>query len=257
MTDPRVERVQGALTATAGGYLRNPGGPGTCTRCFTPTVSTPLCPQCRNQTALSGGPDLLAFMTYAGHFDPISQSGSVMRGYKNPAFPGGGTYRQTVALLAALGLVGHVACPGRLIGKPISAWCTVPSLPPKPSLSTHPLNDIVKQLAKPGSTEVTLTAAGTSSNPRSIDPAHFTATANAAGEHVLVIDDTWTGGGHATSAALAVRAAGATHVSVLIIARWLSIGWESTTTAWARQRLTAPDFDAAVCPWTQGACPPR
>lgn len=255
MTDPRVARIQDALVATAGGFLRNPGGPGTCTRCFTPTTSLPLCPQCRYTVTLAGMPDLLAMMTYAGYLDPITQSGRVMRGYKNPAFPGGGTYRQTVSLLAALGLIGHVDCPGRLTGTPVSAWATVPSLPPKHGQATHPLNEIVGQLAKQGAIEVTLTAAETASNPREINASHYTADGNAAGQHVLVIDDTWTGGGHATSAALAVRAAGGTHVSVLVLARWLSIGWEATTTAWARQRLIAPDFQPAVCPWTHGLCP--
>lgn len=255
MTDPRVAQVQHALIATAGGYLRNPGGPGTCARCFTPTASLPLCGACRYASTLADGPDLLGMITYAGHFEPISQSGRVMRGYKNPAFPDGGTYRQTVALLAALGILGHVACPGRIIGTPISAWATVSSLPAKPWQTSHRLNEIVGRLAKPGATEVTLTAATTVANPRDINVHHYTASPNAAGEHVLLIDDTWTGGGHATSAALAVRAAGATHVSILVLARWLSIGWEATTPQWARQRLTSPDFDADTCPWTQGTCP--
>ena len=255
MTDPRASRIQTALSATAGGFLRNPGGSGTCLRCFTPTDSLPVCSQCRYAESFVGKPDLVGLMTYAGYLDPITQSGWVMRGYKNPAYPGGGTYRQTVALLAALGLVGHVECPGRILGTHLSAWATVSSLPPKPGLTPHPLNDIVVQLAKAGSIEVTLTAATTVSNPRDINAGHYTASANAAGQHVLVIDDTWTSGGHAMSAALAVRAAGATHVSLLVLARWLSIGWEATTTAWAKNNLASPDFQPGVCPWTQGACP--
>lgn len=225
-------------------------------RCFTPTTSLPMCSQCRSAVAWDGMPDLIGMMTYAGHLDPIIQSGRVMRGYKNPAFPGGGTYRQTVSLLAALGLIAHVECPGRLVGAPLSAWAAVPSLPPKRGQATHPLNDIVRQLAKQGAPEVTLTAAQTVANPRGIAASHYTASNNAAGQHVLVIDDTWTtSGGHATSAALAVRTAGATHVSVLVLARWLALGWEATTPGWAKQRLTAPDFQPGICPWTQGGCP--
>jgi hypothetical protein len=255
VTDPRLARIQHALSATAGGFLRNPGGPGTCSRCFTPVVSPPLCPACRSAVARPGMPDLIGMLTYAGYLDPITQSGRVMRGYKNPAFPGGGTYRQTVTLLAALGLIGHVACPGHLTGTPITAWATVPSLPPKPYQARHPFNEIVGSLAKPGAVEVTLTAAASVANPRDINVKHYTASPAAAGHHVLIIDDTWTGGGHATSAALAARAAGATHVSVLVLARWLSIGWEATTTGWAKQRLTVPDFQPSLCPWTQDSCP--
>lgn len=255
MTDPRCPRIQAALSATAGGFLRNPGGPGTCTRCFTPTLSLPLCPKCRYAESLPDKPDLVGMITYAGYLDPITQAAWMMHGYKNPAYPGGGTYRQTVSLLAALGLVGHVECPGRILGTPVSAWATVSSLPPKPAFASHPLNDIVRKLAKDGATEVTLDAADGVLDPRDINASHYTASANAAGQHVLVIDDTWTSGGHATSAALAVRAVGATHVSVLVIARWLKLGWEETTTAWAKSRLTSPDFQPEVCPWTQANCP--
>ncbi|MGI5187655.1 hypothetical protein ACQEVI_05855 [Promicromonospora sp. CA-289599] len=193
-------------------------------------------------------------MAYASYLAPVTQSGHVMRGYKNLHISSP-VHRQTVALMAALGLLGHVICAGTLTGTPVSAWATVPSLPPKPDLTTHALNDIVGKLARPAAIEVTLTAAADSTNPRDANPSHYAASANAAGRHVLVIDDTWTGGGHATSAALAVRAAGATHVSVLVLARWLSDGWEQTTQQWAKQRLSAPDFNPDVCPWTQGLCP--
>lgn len=242
------------LATTAGGFLRNPLLDGTCVRCFTPTASRPFCGRCKSLIATPGGPDLLGIMSYAGYLAPITQSGHVMRGYKNPHIDAQ-VHRQTVALMAALGLLGHVACPGALIGSPVSAWATVPSLPPKPDLPTHALNGIVHKLARPDAIEVALTASVNPTNPRDVNAAHYVASASAAGRHVLIIDDTWTGGGHATSAALAVRAAGASCVSVLVLARWLSEGWEQTTPQWAKQRLSAPDFNSDVCPWTQGSCP--
>lgn len=254
MTDPRVAQVQQVLAYTAGGFLRNPVRTGTCVRCFTPTDSQPPCSRCRHLLTISGGPDLLAVMAYASYLEPITQSGHLMRGYKNPQIQTG-SHRQTVALMAALGLLGHAACPGALVGVPLSAWAVVPSLPPKPGLPKHPLREIVGKLARPGATEVTLTAAANVPNPRDVDASHYTASVNAAGKHVLLVDDTWTSGGHATSAALAIRAAGASHVSVLVLARWLAAGWELTTPQWAKQELTKPDFDTDVCPWTQGRCP--
>lgn len=193
-------------------------------------------------------------MAYASYLDPIAQSGHVMRGYKNPNIQSG-FHRQTVALMSALGLMGHVACPGALTGVPLTAWATVPSLPPKAELAKHALNDIVAKLARPGAVEVTLTSAASVSNPRDVRRDHYIADTSAAGQHVLVIDDTWTSGGHATSAALAIRAAGATHVSVLVLARWLTKGWELTTPQWAKQQLSEPDFNPDICPWTQGLCP--
>lgn len=255
MTDQRVAKIKRALVATAGGYLRNPGGPGTCTRCYTPTIAGPMCPDCRYAAAIQGGPDLLGFMSYAGYLDPITQSGHMMRGYKSQSIPQA-THWQTVALMSALALIGHVSCPGQLVGMPINAWATVPSLPPKPAMPVHPLHDIVQQLARPGASEVRLQAAVGVTAPRGINRDHFTVSDGATpGQHVLLIDDTWTSGGHAMSAALALRAAGAAHVSVLVLARWLSIGWEATTVAWAKQRLVAPDFQPDICPWTQASCP--
>lgn len=255
MTSAHVEDIQRALVATAGGFLRNPAGPNRCTRCFTPTLSSLRCTDCRTAANTQGAPDLLGFMAYAGHLDPIAQSGRVMRGYKYAGVPIG-THHQTVSLMSALALTGHVACPGRILGTPIAAWATVPSLPPKHGRPVHALNKIVKQLARPGATEVVLQASTNVLNPRAVNANHFSvAEGSPLGEHVLLVDDTWTSGGHATSATLSLRAAGVAHVSVLVLARWLSVGWEGTTTSWARQHLTAPDFQPDTCPWTQADCP--
>lgn len=253
MTDSRVQAVRQALVATAGGFLRNPVTSGTCTRCFTPIAAGSLCSRCRSHQAIGGGPDLLGVMAYAGYLDPISQSGYTMRGYKNPSIPRG-THWQTVTLLSALGLWGHVSCPGKLLGTPVTAWASVPSLPPKPQ--PHPLNEIARGLARPGSSEIVLQGSEHAADLRGVNPGHFTVVAgNPSGQHVLLIEDTWTSGGHLMSAALALHAAGAIKVSALALARWLSVGWEATTDRWARNELTLPDFQPDICPWTQGQCP--
>jgi predicted amidophosphoribosyltransferase len=44
------------------------------------------------------------------------------------------------------------------------------------------------------------------------------------GRHLLIIDDTWTTGGHAQSLALSARAAGAGAVTIVVLARWLDPG---------------------------------
>jgi hypothetical protein len=73
------------------------------------------------------------------------------------------------------------------------------------------------------------------------------------GRHVLVPDDTWTTGARAQSMSLTLRAAGASGVSVMVLARWLAPGWEAT----GAYLKTHPhrDFDPAVCPVTGGDCP--
>jgi predicted amidophosphoribosyltransferase len=252
--DERISQLKRALVTTAGGFLRNPVTQETCSRCFTPLATGTMCAECLRQTDLGSGPDLVGVMTYAGYLDPIRQSGYMMRGYKDPNFPEGAHW-QTVALLAALGLNGHINCPGKILGTPVSAWATVPSLPAKPS--DHPLNDIVRRLARQGAIELVLQGAARATNPRAINADHFIVVngSAAAGRHVLLADDTWTSGGHVTSAAMALRASGCEFISVLVLARWLSIGWADTTETWARSRLVLPDYQADVCPWTQAQCP--
>ena len=57
---------------------------------------------------------------------------------------------------------------------------------------------------------------------------------------MLLIDDTWTSGGHAQSAALALRQAGATRISALIVARWLT---DDLGIAPRSRTPSAPRFD--------------
>lgn len=70
--------------------------------------------------------------------------------------------------------------------------------------------------------------------------------------HVLLIDDTWTTGGHAQSAVLALRKAGASRVSLLVVARWLKEDYGNNKQFIASLRTR--DFNPGICPWTGGDC---
>ena len=71
---------------------------------------------------------------------------------------------------------------------------------------------------------------------------------------MLLVDDTWARGGHAQSAVLALRAAGAARVSVLVAARWINEDFGANATF--IRGLADRDYDPAVCPWTGSVCPP-
>jgi orotate phosphoribosyltransferase len=102
--------------------------------------------------------------------------------------------------------------------------------------------------------EIPLIAVEQVRDPRGARPDHFRAGEPVPpGAHVLVIDDTWASGGHAQSAVLALRAAGAGRVSVLVVARWLSR--EHRGTAEFLKELEHTDYDPVICPWTGGDCP--
>jgi hypothetical protein len=250
MADERaLDRLRSALVAKASGYLHNPVRRElvTCAVCTEPGPGYQLCYRCRLNRSQSRVrlADATAFLTYAV---PGRQSGYVMRGYK--ARPPIGEHRTIVTLLAVLGLTQHSSCAERLLAAPITHWAVVPSLPARPA--EHPLRPIVRTLA-PG-TELPLSAVSNTPNPRSVDPQHFRADAALPpGAHVLVIDDTWAGGGHAQSAALAARHAGASHVSVLVLARWLNEDYGSNARFLAD--FAGRDYNPQQCPWTGDRCP--
>lgn len=243
MSDPLA-----VLRAVAGGYLRNPvrAQRVTCADCLTPvSPAYKRCFACDGHRDRAGLTGPIAFLTYA---IAGQESGHLMRGYKarRPV----AEHRQVVGLLLRIALAGHATCAATLAGRPVTHWATIPSLPARPA--EHPLRGLVLGHA-PG-TEVTLRAAARAEQPRAVNPGHFTCGDSLDAEaHVVLIDDTWTSGGHARSAALALRQAGAARISALIVARWLTDDYQGTRQFLADLRKR--DYDPTMCPWTSARCP--
>lgn len=241
--------LRAVLTARAGGSLRNPvrQAGATCEVCTLPVLAHRLCFRCDGQSFRDGLADATAFLIYAVEGE---RSGSVMRGFKAPS-PVEEHYH-IVSSLVRLALAGHLECPGALAGGPVTHWAVVPSLPATPG--QHPLRQIVAETGL--DREVPLAAAAQAPYPQAVDPRHFSVPATLRRRsHVLLLDDTWTAGGHAQSAALALRGAGAGRVSVLVVARCLTK--ESGGNATFLRTLSGRDYDPGICPWTGGACPPQ
>lgn len=241
-----LTRLSALLVSRAGGYLRNPVRRDrvTCAICATPVAGYERCYRCMTQER-AGDADAVAFLTYAVSGQ---QSGYLMRGYKAPSPVE--EHRTVVTLLCLVGLSAHERCPAVLGGMAITHWATVPSLPAKPG--AHPLRAMVSR-AVPGR-EVPLVAAAAAADPREVNPDHFSAAIRMPpGSHVLLMDDTWAGGGHAQSAALSLRNAGAQRVSVLVVARWMKESYAGN--AEFLRSIAARDYDPRICPWTGGTCP--
>ncbi|MFE4966251.1 hypothetical protein [Streptomyces sp. NPDC056660] len=66
------------------------------------------------------------------------------------------------------------------------------------------------------------------------------------GEHVLLVDDTWTTGNHVQSAAAALKSAGAGAVAVVVLGRHLNRDYEATAAHIEQARLRRFSWD--VCP---------
>jgi len=96
--------------------------------------------------------------------------------------------------------------------------CVVPSGRGRPG--PHPMQELVRGcLALPWAALV----ARPGGNPwtRGLDPGRFRAPEPLAGAAVLLLDDTWTSGGTAQSAAMALKRAGARSVAVVVLGRHL------------------------------------
>lgn len=106
----------------------------------------------------------------------------------------------------------------------IQAIVTVPSLSGRDG--AHPLvRCVAKALGKidgsPPILELLEGQAIPEHSRRNVDPNHFTVKTTVP-KNVLIVDDTWTTGGHLTSAATALKHAGAKNVFGLALCRWLS-----------------------------------
>jgi len=246
-----LRRIQDALVTRAGGYLRNPIRErlATCSVCTTPVSGYVRCLPCSKHLA-AHGPDLadaVAPLTYAVG-DGNHQAAYMMRGYK--ATRPVNEHVIVVSMLTWLGIGLHSGCAGTLLGLPVTHWTTVPSLPPKPG--EHPFRRIVAA-SPPTTFEVLLSAAAEADDPREATHSHFTVPrALPPRAHVLILDDTWAKGGHAQSAALAVRNAGAEKVSIMVAARWIKRGYADNERFLASLSM---DYDPLMCPWTGAACP--
>ncbi len=152
----------------------------------------------------------------------------------------------SVLLLAALD--SHGTCVERRLGCEFDSWAIVPSARADRT-GEHPLRVVTKRagIVLP---EIGLAArALPASEARATGPDRFAVCdgSGARERHILLIEDTWTSGGNAQSAALSLRRAGAATVTVLALARWLKPE-EPPTAAFVAHHLTE-DYDPLICPF--------
>jgi predicted amidophosphoribosyltransferase len=110
----------------------------------------------------------------------------------------------------------------------------------------HPLRHIVGTLVGPTRErhQRILRRTGTDTPPRLFSEEKFEAIEPLNGHSVLLIDDTWTTGASAQSAAAALKSAGAGPVAALVIGRHLNREWHQND---RRLRGIAQPFDWSHC----------
>jgi len=113
----------------------------------------------------------------------------------------------------------------------------------------HPLRELIAPyLAMPWAELSSRSPAGHPT--RDLDPERFSA-ARLPGARVLLLDDTWTSGASAQSAAMSLRLAGARSVAVIVLGRHLSA---DDCRAAGQQASWLADFSPAVMPFRLGRC---
>jgi predicted amidophosphoribosyltransferase len=231
----------GELTALYENFMLAPRpGPSTCSTCFTFTDGYERCFMCARSQALL---DALA---------PISLS--VARGQLHHALASykrldGEVARRLGAELAAVlwrFLDGHERCIASAAGTTaFDLVSTVPSSDPDRD-EHHPLRRIVGELVAPTRArhDRLLKRSNSHIPEHEYSPFKYEPVRRLEGRSVLLIDDTWTTGASAQSAAAALKAAGAGAVAAVVIGRHLNPEWHENE---RRLRSLIRPFDWTHC----------
>jgi hypothetical protein len=255
--DPdRVDAVtanEQLLVRQAGGYLRNVIREPliTCSVCGTPVDGYERCFRCHQHHTMVGVADVVAPLTYAIE---RTQSGIVVRHYKDDvSVEARAQHSPVIRRLLYLAIMKHQRCIEKRVGARASMRVTVPSLNRRPGI--HPFTAIARAMKAVDDERLALVPAPGAVSDRIVSASQFEIVPkrSLSGQHILVLDDTWTTGSNTQSAALTLRRAGADQVSVMVVGRWLSRTYGNNA-EFIKTRLRR-DYDPGICPVTGGACP--
>jgi predicted amidophosphoribosyltransferase len=215
-------------------------GPDVCVVCFNFTRGYERCYAC------SQNEDWLAAVVPISYSVGLEQLHRALMGYKR--LSGEVARRLTVELAAVLWryLAAHERCVARAAGATAFELVTTVPSGDRRRDSAHPLRSVVGELVGPTREryERLLRSTERAVAARTFDPGKFEAVRALQGESVLLIDDTWTTGASAQSAAAVLRRAGAGVVAAVIIGRHLNREWHEND---RRLRGIARPFDWERC----------
>ena len=254
LSDAGRRTIRERLVSEVGGYLRNVVRQPrvTCAVCVTPIKPAfDLCVRCWRDQQEFGDElaDLVVCVCYAIRG---RQSGHLMHSFKDLEAPA--RHNQTVLsvlLLAALEF--HSGCIEHRLGYTVDAWAFVPSVRTDRT-GEHPLHVVAKRAGMVLPEIELLTGERVEPEQRvtSADRFVLAPDSHVHGRHVLLIEDTWTSGGNAQSAALTLRREGAVTVTIVALARWLKPE-EPSTRAFVTSKLTE-DYNPLLCPMNDPDC---
>ena len=197
-----------------------------CEICFQWSDGFPVCHACREIRATLRRSDIdvaainLLPISLASQWDALAKA---LWGYKNnddAAVRAG--YAPKIENLLHDFVAEHGKCLGAASGgRTFDAITWVPSAQGDRVGRPHPLAQMVHRAPwNHQRTSELLRRTEAIVNNHKIHPRRFETVASVSGKSVLVVDDTWTTGANAMSAAWTLRNAGATVVSIVVIGRW-------------------------------------
>jgi hypothetical protein len=233
------------LSAPYGNFMLGPRrGPDVCSACFNLTDGYGRCYAC-----VHGGRrlDAMAPISYSVAGEQLHHA---LASYKRLSGAGARQFALGLAAVLWRHLVGHERCLAGALGTDAFALVTtVPSSQPgRPE--THPLHRLVAELVGPARERYVrvLERSDVPADPHQFRDDKYSCRHDLAGRSVLLLDDTWTTGANAQSAAAALKAAGAGRVGALVIGRFVNRGWRHND---RHLRSLAQPFDwnrCALCP---------
>lgn len=216
-----MSSVEELSAAYANFMLRPQPGPAVCAHCFDLTDGGTRCRHCAHGAAFA---DAMAAVSYSIGGEQLHHA---LAGYKRYSGTPGRYFIASLAAVLWRHLDDHEACLARAAG--VDAFDLVTTVPSSDATrdATHRLHGLVGQLVTPVRPRYArlLRRTDTAVTPHRFHPERYAATADLRTRTVLLIDDTWTTGANAQSAAAALKAAGAERVAALVIGRYVNREW--------------------------------
>ena len=229
------------LSGPYANFMLSPrAGPGVCKQCFNLTDGYERCYACTHCESWLDG---VVPISYSVAHEQLHHA---LASYKR--LTGTVARRFSVELAAVLWrhLSEHERCAAEAAGvASFELVTTVPSSDRERD-ECHPLRQIVGALVAPTRArhERLLARAPVAADPRAFSAQKYVAVRPLDGQSVLLIDDTWTTGANAQSAAAALKAAGAGGVGAVVIGRHLNREWHEND---RRIRGISRPFDWTRC----------
>lgn len=246
MTSPRRARTIVEVSAPYANYLVPvpPAGDDVCLTCHSSVYGYERCLPCTRARQKLGAltADATAFVSLAPAGQQLARE---LRTYKKDGVPERNRHQLMAGLAAVLWrwLAVHEAHVAQRAGTPgFSVITSIPSTKGRPG--EHPLKRLVSGLVTgTGTRYADLLEARGDDRGRDVAADRFTVLNPVAGTSVLLLDDTWTTGARAQSAAAALKLAGASHVGFVAIGRWLNVEFADNAKWLLRKRRAGWTWD--------------